>query len=162
MRNILFVSTLLFFSAVPLCADIVLISPVSDEIVERVPENQKKIMSFATRKERLEALKSDRKAKKDYFSSKAAWRKSKGVIFKWKITANEPGPYKVTVSPNEDFSSPCHTFFADHSSKGTYRTTARSWGLDGNFEAAKKYFWRVTAYDFKNNKKKYLKGVLRN
>ena len=148
--------TLLLISAIlsiPLAADVILISPKEGETVQRVPEIQKKIASYPTRKERLAALSADRKAKKSFFSPKAQWRGSVAVVFKWKITSNEPGPYRVTVSPNPDFSAPCHTFFADRDNKGKLNTSLKSWGVEGNFEVGRKYYWKVTAYDFANKKK---------
>ena len=147
--------TIIFSSLfiIQLPAEIILLSPADGKTVERVPENQKKIMACKNRKERLALLAADRKAKKEFFSSKAAWRVAKSITFKWKVTANENGPYKVVVSPNEDFSQPCHSFFADRNSNGKFQTSARTWGLQGNLEAGRKYFWRVISYDFHNNKK---------
>ena len=136
-----------------LSAEIILLSPANGETVGRVPDVQKKIMACKDRKERLAMLAADRKEKKEFFSPKAAWRGARAVIFKWKVTQNERGSFKVTVSPNEDFSHPCHTFFADKGSNGKSRTMVKTWGLQGNFEVGRKYYWRVTAYDFKNNKK---------
>ena len=140
------------FFVIQLSAEIILLSPVNGEVVERVPEVQKNIMACKNRRERLALLGADRTEKKEFFSSKAAWRVAKAVNFKWKVTENEHGYYKVMVSPNEDFSLPCHTFFADRGSNGKYRTSLRTWGLQGNLESGRKYFWRVVSYDFKNNK----------
>ena len=152
MSNPTILTILSALIALPLAAEITLVSPANGETVSRVPENQKKIMSYASRKERLAALAADRKEKKVFFSSKAPWRGAKAIVFKWKDPKNLGSPYKVEVSPNEDFSAPCHSFFSDRGKNGKHMTKLKTWGVESNFEVGKKYFWRVTAYDFKNNK----------
>ena len=109
-------------------------------------------MSYTKRSERLAALGKDRKEKKVFFSPKAVWRGCKGVVFKWKVTEGEWAPYKVTVSPNADFSAPCHNFYSDRGKNGKHCTFTGTWGLDGNLEAGRKYYWKVTGFDFKNKK----------
>ena len=150
--NKIFLTIFSVLSALVLAADITLLSPTEGETVQRVPDNQKKIASYTDRKERLAALGSDRKEKKVFFHKKAVWRAAKSVSFKWKVTDGDWSLYKVTVSPNADFSSLCHTFYSDKGDNGKPKTSARTWGLEGNLEAGRKYFWRVTAYDFKNKK----------
>ena len=150
-RNFLF-TLLAAVLTFPLAAEITLLSPANGETVQRMPDEQKKIMSYSDRNERLDVLASDRKEKKIFFSSKAAWRKSKPVVFKWKVSEKTYSPYKVTISPNADFSPPCHNFFSDRGKDGKHRTSLKTWGVEGNLEVGRKYYWRVTGYDFKNNK----------
>ena len=140
------------FLSIPLAAEITLLSPANGETIQRMPDNQKKIMSYTTRKERLAALAADHKEKKVFFSPKAAWRKANQIVFRWEVSGKSYGPYKVTISPNADFSPPCHNFFSDRGSDGKHRTKLKTWGIESNFEVGRKYYWRVTGYDFKNNK----------
>ncbi len=129
-------------------AEILLESPKEGNIVPLLPENQKKLKDFASQEARKAALDADLKGKKFFFGKNAVWRSQIPVVFTWKCTENEQGPFRVTISETPDFADPKYLF-----SKKDCTTISAS-PSDTKFKIGRKYYWKVTSFSKKDVKGK--------
>ena len=128
-------------------AEILPEGPKEGSVVPLLPENQKKLKEFASPEARKAALDTDLKGKKFYYGKNAVWRRQIPVVFTWKCTENEQGPFRVTISETPDFSDPKYLF-----SKKDCTISASP--ADTKFKIGQKYYWKVTSFSKKDVKGK--------
>ncbi|MGN0847332.1 MAG: tyrosine-protein phosphatase [Kiritimatiellia bacterium] len=138
-------------SVLGLRAAIVPVSPVGEQVVQLVPDAQKKVMAMATYDERLAFLQWDRANGKKIRHDKF-WRKAQPVVLKWKATAGEKGPWKIRIGKKPDLSD-ARVWYKQV--KESDAATGREDGKDasqvvetyevprGNFEINATYYWSV-------------------
>ena len=149
MKSLLKKSFFVMAFAVSSCAfaEILLEGPKEGSIVPLLPENQKKLKGFASQEKRKAALDADLKGKKFYYRKNAVWRSQIPVVFTWKCTENEQGPFRITISESPDFSDPKYLF-----SKKDCNISASP--ADTKFKIGRKYYWKVTSFGKKDVKGK--------
>ena len=105
MKTMPFFSSAVALVALPALAAIEPISPAGGATVQLLPDDQKKIMAFATYDERLAELTADRETKTSYFKDKERkWRVARPLVLKWRTTAGERGPWKILIGQKADLS----------------------------------------------------------
>lgn len=117
-------------------AEILLEGPKEGSIVPLLPGNQKKLKAFATPEERKAAIEADLQEKKSYCSREAVWRRQIPVVFSWKCTAGEPGPYRIAISETPDFVRPIYLGPADGREFRAHPASTK-------FKIGRKYYWKV-------------------
>lgn len=128
-------------------AEILPVTPAEGSIVPLLSANQKKLKEFSSPEERKSALEADLQEKKFFFGKTAVWRSQIPVVFAWKCTAGEPGPYRITISETPDFNDPIYLF----SSK---KCTISAPPAETKFKIGRKYYWKVTSFPPKSAKGK--------
>ncbi len=144
-------------------AGIQLVSPAEGEAVRLLPSRQKEIMSLATPEERYDALAEDRKEKKERESNPSShdepkvWRVSAPILFKWRATEGEKGPWLVRVAKTreavEDPAAQCAMELSLNgdgdcgnakTEKAKDGTRVMSFSAEGpNLEVGERYYWKV-------------------
>ena len=81
------------------------LSPTGGETVVLLTDAQRQIMSVETYDERLAALRKDRENGGGiYFDGKdTKWRKAKPLVFSWRATGGEIGPWKIVQGKDTSF-----------------------------------------------------------
>ena len=128
-------------------AEILPENPKAESIVPLLPGNQKKLKEFASPEARKAALDADSKGKKFFFGKKAVWRSQIPVVFTWKCTENEQGPFRIVISETPDFSNPTYLF----SAKGLKIAADPS---NTKFKIGQKYYWKIISFGKKDMKGK--------
>ena len=133
-------------------AKIVPVSPAGGVEVSIVPEEQKKLMTLPTYKERLDLLVWDRANGKKIRHS-GVWQKARPLVLEWQATEGEKGPWKIMIGKKPDLSE-ARVWFK--SVKKTDKATGRETGTDGsqacekfevpyaNLEINTTYYWAVS------------------
>lgn len=125
------------------------LSPVDGTTLPLLNEVQKKIMSIPTYSERLAALQEDAKIEKKenrfYGRHSSWWRVSNPLVLKWKVTADEKGPWKVELGKKADLSDAKVLYFGDSEVKVGKDGACKKEIERANLEIAATYYWRVTA-----------------
>ena len=93
-------------------AAIELVSPGNDQVVALVPDCQRAMLTNRTLSARMAALKADNKSGKALRHAKE-WRMSKPVVFEWRATDGEKGPWEILVSKNPDLTNAQAVLFRD-------------------------------------------------
>lgn len=144
-------------------AALVPLSPAGGEKFEILPEAQRLVLSGETRERRSETIRHIRHAIKgkeipaseplateinalDKNAAKDAWRKSAPLVFKWKATENEKGPWLVRLALKEDLSDARNFWFEDKETQKSGETPDVVWSYTAplaNLEPGAKYFWQV-------------------
>ena len=134
-------------------AAIELVSPGNDQVVALVPDCQRAMLTNRTLSARMAALKADNKSGKALRHAKE-WRMSKPVVFEWRATDGEKGPWEILVSKNPDLTNAQAVLFRD---KQPDPATGRDVESDSggglfrreestlNLEIATRYYWRVSS-----------------
>jgi len=94
MKVIALVMTLISLRAA--VAALALVSPGDGEVVVRLPDPQRTVMLLETYDERLEWCRNH--------GSSDGWRKSQPLVLKWRATADEKGPWRISVGKSADLS----------------------------------------------------------
>ena len=147
----------LFLSAVwswraSLLAAIVPFSPV-DETVRLLPDAQKRVMSLAALDERIAFFS---KESQDGRALRRAhcWQRSEQVVFSWRATVGEKGPWRIELGKRKDLSDARRWFVRV---RKTDAATGRETGAASdasvireefpraNLEVGTEYFWRVSS-----------------
>lgn len=141
----MFVATLIF-------ASIELVAPARDATVMLVPSCQRTVITNETLSAREAVLRADRHGDKKLRHSDG-WRRSRSVVFKWRATDGEGGPWELFLSKNPDLSDA--RVFLFHGKKADKASGRVKEGGDGkdfsreertlNLEIATRYYWRVTS-----------------
>ncbi len=153
-------------TAVALLAAIELLAPASDEPFRLLPTCQRTIITNETMEARQAIFDADRKGDK-HLRHSHSWRKSRPLVFKWKTTAGEGGPWEIKLSKNEDMSDARVWFMRagtvdpatgrEVASDGAVRDTFTFEAPRANLEIATKYYWCVSS-DIVCRKHKYKKS----
>ena len=93
-------------------AAIELVSPGNNQVVALVPDCQRAMLTNRTLSARMAALKADNKSGKALRHAKE-WRMSKPVVFEWRATDGEKGPWEILVSKNPDLTNAQAVLFRD-------------------------------------------------
>ena len=132
-------------------AAIELVSPARDATVELVPDCQRAVITNETMSAREAVLRADRHGDKKLKHSDG-WRKSIPVVFKWRATDGEGGPWEISISKNPDLSGARVFFHGRKADKATGRIEENGGGVDFsheektlNLEIATRYYWRVAS-----------------
>ena len=133
-------------------ASIELVSPARDAIVKLVPECQRTVITNETMAAREAVLRADRHGDKKLKHSDG-WRKSAPVVFKWRATDGEGGPWELVISKNPDLSDArVFLFRGAKADKATGRVEEKGGGGNVsreertlNLEIATRYYWRVAS-----------------
>ena len=147
---------LLALCAAPLFAAIEPISPVGDETVPLLPENQKKVIAMPTLPGRI-AFFADNKANKDVCFG-TQYRTSAPIVFRFRDTDNPDGPswngpWKVFIGKKPDLSDARVFCLWQDPSPGpndgdAWKPTAvheyRLEVPDANLEIGTRYYWKIT------------------
>ena len=141
MKPLFKITLVLTIFSVCFCAvaEILLEGPKEGSIVPLLSTNQKKLKEFASPAERKAAIEADLKEKKIYCGKKAVWRSQIPVVFSWKCTGAEKGPFRVTISESPDFSDP--VFLFSREKREILAAPAKT-----KFKIGKKYYWKVTNF----------------
>lgn len=138
------VATLLF-------AAVELVSPARDAIVKLVPDCQRAVVTNETMSAREAVFRADRHGDKKLRHSDG-WRRSDPVVFKWRATDGECGPWEITISKNPDLSGARVFLRGKKADKATGRVEEGGGGMDFdheektlNLEIATRYYWRVAS-----------------
>ena len=132
-------------------ASIELVAPARDAVVKIVPECQRAIVTNETMAAREAVFNADRHSGKKLRHS-SGWRRPAPVVFKWRATDGEGGPWELVVSKNPDLSDArVFLFHGAKADKATGRVEEKGGGKDVsheertlNLEIATRYYWRVT------------------
>ena len=125
-----------------LLAAIELISPIGGTVVKLVPDAQREVMNLPTLTERIKLLQSDRKGSKNLKHDKF-WRQANPVVFEWKTTAGEKGPWQVTISKCGNLAD-ARVELIDGRALKTNELGIVSWVLPrANLELGETYYWQV-------------------
>ncbi len=136
-----------------LIAAIELVSPGVDQVVPLVPECQRTLLTNETMSARAEIFKVDRRSGKKLRHSKL-WRRSEPVVFKWRATEGERGPWELLISTKPDLSDARTLIFRDakpDEATGRAEETGRGGGVFSheeptlNLEIATRYYWQVSS-----------------
>ena len=122
--------------------EILPVTPAEGSVVSLLPENQKKLKDFASPEERKAAIEGDLQEKKSYCGKEAVWRSQIPVVFSWKCTSGEPGPYRIAISETPDFARPIYLGPAEGREFRAHPASTK-------FKIGRKYYWKVI-YSGKN------------
>ena len=141
-------------------ASIELVAPVRDATVELLPECQRAVITNDTMSARYAVLKAGRNGHRKQ-NHPDGWRRSVPVVFKWRATDGEGGPWELVVSKKPDLSDARVFLFkkadAENAKKANAgdaagRVEEKGGGKDFsyedatlNLEIAARYYWRVTS-----------------
>ena len=104
-KNLLMLAAVL---AVAARAAVTPVSPVDGAVVKLLTEEQRQIMAIPTYAERLAVLKADHDKPHDdrtYGKDRAnKWRISVPLTLRWRTTAGEKGPWKISLGTKPDLS----------------------------------------------------------
>ena len=121
-----------------LLAVVELVSPVNDEEVRLLPENQRAVLKLETLEERKALFAKDMENGK--IIRHGQWRESVPLELKWRATAGEYGPWLVEIGKKPDLSDAKFYTWVRNGVETNIVHHVRT----GNFEIATKYYWRVT------------------
>jgi len=129
-----------------LCAQaaVTAVSPCDGKQVVLLPSEQKEIMGLTTYGERLELLQKDAKGDKR-LAQADVWRKALPIVFKWRVTNKERGPWAIRLGKKADLSDARLVPIAKSVSpdaKGQVSYTLER----ANLEIGETYYWSVTAH----------------
>jgi len=126
-----------------LFAALEIIAPSTTEPQKLVPRCQREVLAKATLEEREQVFAEDAKNGKKLKHSKD-WRKPRPVVFQWKATDGERGPWEIVISKRPDLSDARIEIVKREvrpNSEGVY-----SYELPmANLEIATTYYWRLTS-----------------
>jgi len=133
-------------------ASIELVSPAKDAAVKLMPDCQRAVITNETMSAREAVFRADRHSGKKLRHSDG-WRRSDPVVFKWRATDGEGGPWELSISKNPDMSGArVFLFSSKKADKATGRTEEKGGGRDFsrkentlNLEIATRYYWRVAS-----------------
>ena len=130
-----------------------LVAPESSSVVPLMSQEQRAVLSLASRSERIEFLRKNvtngTVRTSDYDST---WRKAKDVVFRWMATDGENGPWRIELSKKSDFSEMRSFVFKLTPEDAASRRPVESVMENGvfcyvlpyaNLEIGTKYYWRV-------------------
>ena len=134
-----------------LLASIELIAPVGDETVAIIPDGQRTVLTNETLAAREAVLAADMRGDKK-LARDLKWRKALPVVFRWKVTDGERGPWEIQLAKKPDFSDARRFLFlkakADaatcHAGKKPEDGELAHTLEYANLEIATRYFWRVS------------------
>jgi len=136
-----------------LFAAIELVAPAPDSTVTLLSDGQRAILTNETLAAREAVFAADRKNGKK-IRHDAYWRKPLPVVFRWKATDGEKGPWEILVSKNADLSEVRQFLFRNAQ---VDKATGRETGSDKtsgeqsqvlpclNLEIGTRYYWKVTS-----------------
>ena len=136
-----------------LLSAIELVAPAQDATVSLVSDGQRAVLTNETLAAREAVFAADRKNGKR-IRHDAYWRKPLPVVFRWKTTAGEKGPWEILVSRNPDLSEARQFLFSSAEvDAATGRETGSGKSTGGqrkvlsclNLEIGTRYYWRVTS-----------------
>jgi protein-tyrosine phosphatase len=133
-------------------ASIELVAPARDAVMKLVPDCQRTVITNETMSAREAVLRADRHGDKKLRHSDG-WRRPSPVVFKWRATDGEGGPWELVVSKNPDLSNArVFLFRGAKADKATGRVEEKGAGGDVsreertlNLEIATRYYWRVAS-----------------
>jgi len=133
-------------------ASIELVSPGSDATVKLVPDCQRAVITNETMAAREAVFSADRHGDKELWHSDG-WRRANPVVFRWRATDGEGGPWELSISKNPDLSGArVFLFSTSKADKATGRTEEKGGGMDFshkektlNLEIATRYYWRIAS-----------------
>lgn len=115
-------------------ADIIPLFPIDGRTVQLLPDEQKEVLRLETFEERKSCLQGMPDAN--------SWKKSCPVCFRWKVTAEESGPWRLRVGMRQDLSDAEETIVtANADSEGVCETEFHRI----NLRIAEAYYWTVSA-----------------
>lgn len=128
------------------------VAPMGSDPVPLISEGQRAVLTKATLAEREAVFDQDQR-NGNAIRNDPYWRKSLPVVFRWKATAGEKGPWEILLSKNPDLSDARQFLFT---TADVDAATGRSTGSDAernelrqvlgclNLEIGTRYYWRVT------------------
>ena len=134
-----------------LLASIELIAPLGDETVSIIPDGQRTVLTNETlvaREAVFEAdMKGDRRLARDL-----SWGEAKPVVFRWKATDGERGPWELLLAKSPDFSDARQFLFLKAKADAATRHSGKEMPAgeyahalpNANLEVATRYYWRVS------------------
>lgn len=126
-----------------LFAAVELIAPKDQSVVHLLPPCQREIIAGKTLAEREAIFDADRKGDRHLLKAGHVWRTGIPVVFSWKCTDGEKGPWELEVSRNADMSDARRFMFKTKKEPkdGIYTNELPY----ANYEIGRRYYWRVTA-----------------
>lgn len=144
MKVFLFSAVLVFLRAA--FAAIALVAPVGDETVVCLPAGQREVMALGSYGERLKWC-------QKHMDSADIWRKSLPLELKWRATAGEKGPWRLSIGKDANLSDARVWYLAvGKADETTGKTSGAIDCGDGlfscavpraNLEVGETYHWRV-------------------
>ena len=119
-----------------------IVAPKPGSEIVLLPHCQKAVLAKSTLAERVAVFEADKKSGKK-LKHDTNWRKSRPVVFQWRATGKESGPWEIKIAKNADFS--------DARVECLRRCPTNSVGAyfyelpQANFEIGAKYYWKVTS-----------------
>lgn len=133
-----------------LLAAIELVAPANEATVALVPDGQRAVLTNETREAR-EAVYAAKTKEAKKIRRETPWRMAEPVVFRWKVTDGEKGPWEILVGKKPDLSDARHFLFSKANvdagsgrTKGEVAADEVATTLEHlNLEIATKYYWRV-------------------
>ena len=129
--------------ALMLFAAVELIAPADRSVVKLLPECQREILAGKTLAEREAMFDADKKGDRHLLKAGHVWRTGIPVVFSWKVTDGEKGPWELEVSRKADMSGARRFMFK---TKVTPKDGIYTNELPyANYEIGRRYYWRITS-----------------
>lgn len=128
-------------------AEVVPVAPIDDEIVVMLTKEQLEMFAQPDHESRVKLFKADRaEGAKKYgtWRDEKKWNASVPFRFKWKVTANEKGPWKILVGKKADLSD-ARVLVTDWPSKPDKDGCWRFFPELFDPEVGETYYWQITS-----------------
>jgi len=135
------VASLTLVAALESFAAIEVARPLDGSQVRLLPDEQRQVLAIERYADRLALFQCDLENGKKLRHADA-WRKSKPLVYKWKATAGEKGPWEFRISKNPDMSDARIELIgstADPDKNGFSRFTLPY----ANYEVGTTYYWQL-------------------
>ena len=133
-----------FLAATAASAAIMPVSPTNGEVVERIPDAQRKVMDLPTLKERIELFREDREHGGKVIRHDKFWRKAKPLKLTWRTTEGETGPWKIEIGTDPDLVGADIRYVSVKSDNLKVDGDSVTFTMPrANLEIARLYYWRV-------------------
>ena len=126
-------------------AAVVPVTPTGGEVLQLLPEEQRRVLAGKTRVERQQVLKG-----LDVRATSNSWRRQRPLVLKWKTTAGEDGPWRIKLAEKADLSDAWELWLEKDWAKkdATERIPPgeQVWSYEvpfANLDLGKTYYWQV-------------------